>query len=217
MGSFVAVLFPRAASAYAFQGGYEPSGQSGVVDAVGLDPAGPSGIVTTSRGESSGRSTASRRLMSTTRGSATGSTPDRRRRLSCSIHDVPARGRCGQIEGVPHYLLVHPESIAADGALRTFASIEEGTRIHSMRGDKQRLVDRAGRVAGQAISRLPADGRAGRRADRLLRGLHACRRRRHAGGWCRAVTGSFSEAPFLGCFTFGEQVASSTATSTAIS
>jgi hypothetical protein len=111
----------------------------------------------------------------------------------------------GQVEGIPHYLLIHPESITPDGALLTFAEIEEGTSIYSMRGDKERLIKRAGQVAGEATSLLPGG------ADSLAGGLVI-----YCAGCMLAVDDrmpdvtaeiclGFPKAPFLGCFTFGEQ------------
>jgi hypothetical protein len=57
----------------------------------------------------------------------------------------------GKIADVTHYRLVHPDQIF----LSTFAMIEEGTRVHSMRGDKKRLIERAGKVASVAAAALP--------------------------------------------------------------
>lgn len=61
----------------------------------------------------------------------------------------------GKIEDITHYLLVHPEKFLANGAVSTFVDIKEGTRIHAMRGDKIRLVERAGKVAAAAAASLP--------------------------------------------------------------
>ena len=111
----------------------------------------------------------------------------------------------GKFEGVSHYLLVHPDAITPQGGLTTFATVAEGTRLYSMRGDRRRLVERAGRVAATAAETLP-DG-----ADSLAGGMMV-----YCGGCmlavgddmpkvAEAVAGSFSGLPFLGCFTFGEQ------------
>ena len=61
----------------------------------------------------------------------------------------------GKIEDVTHYVLIHPDQILEDGALSTFAEIEEGTQLYCMRGDKTRLVERAGKVAAAAAAALP--------------------------------------------------------------
>jgi hypothetical protein len=111
----------------------------------------------------------------------------------------------GKVDGVPHFLLIHPESVGANGELNTFAAIGEGTRIFSMRGDKERLIDRAGRVAIEAVNSLPGG------ADNLAGGLMV-----YCAGCMLAVDQRMPEVaakveeafgghPFLGCFTFGEQ------------
>ncbi|WDR06030.1 FIST C-terminal domain-containing protein [Devosia rhodophyticola] len=111
----------------------------------------------------------------------------------------------GNINEVSHYLLVHPDAITPEGGLSTFAEIEEGTRIYSMCGEKQRLVDRAGRVASMAAASLPSG------IDSLAGGVVV-----YCGGCMLAVgdrmsqvsqtvADSFSDKPFVGCFTFGEQ------------
>lgn len=111
----------------------------------------------------------------------------------------------GKIEGITHYLLVHPDQILANGALSTFATIEEGTRLFSMRGNKLRLVERAGKVATAAAATLP--GGAANLAGGLVVYCAGCML---AVGdempkVSEAVSTSFDGKPFLGCFTFGEQ------------
>jgi hypothetical protein len=206
-GVVVAALFPSGGIGYAFQGGYEPAGPSGVVTRVGFDPAGESGIVTQSRGRqiiaidgAPAAETYNRWI-----GNVLDSKLPQGGNILLDTTMCPLALDAGEIEGVPHYLLVHPDAIGPDGSLSTFASIEEGARVYSMRGDKQRLVERAGRVAGQAASRLPGG------ADALAGGLVV-----YCAGCMlavdeqmpnvtREVAESFSGMPFLGCFTFGEQ------------
>tara|TARA_R110000868_G_scaffold28525_6_gene106873 strand:+ start:6505 stop:7479 length:975 start_codon:yes stop_codon:yes gene_type:complete len=111
----------------------------------------------------------------------------------------------GETNGIPRYRLIHPEAITADGGLSTFATVEEGARIHAMRGDREQLIGRAGKVAREAAEALP------RGIDSLAGGLMV-----YCAGCCMAVgeemdrvaltvADSFSHAPYLGCFTFGEQ------------
>jgi hypothetical protein len=206
-GLVVAALFPSGGIGYAFQGGYEPAGPSGVVTRVGFDPSGESGIVTRSRGrqilEIDGAPAADvyNRWIGNVLDEkvATGGT------ILLDTTMCPLALDAGTIEGVPHYILVHPEAVSRDGSLSTFASIEEGARVYSMRGDKQRLIERAGRVASQAAARLPGG------AETLAGGVVV-----YCAGCMLAVdedmprvaqqvTESFSGMPFLGCFTFGEQ------------
>jgi hypothetical protein len=111
----------------------------------------------------------------------------------------------GRIEDVTQYLVVHPEEIRQDGALTTFAEIEEGTRLYSMRGDKARLVDRAGQVAAAAAAQVP--GGAANLAGGLIVYCAGCKIA--VGEQMEQVSHTISESfqgkPFIGCFTFGEQ------------
>jgi len=206
-GIVIAALFPSGGVGYAFQGGYKPAGPSGVVTRVGFGPAGDSGIVTKSRG----------RHVISIDGAPAAQVYNKwiGNRLDAKIGEggsilldttmLPLAVEAGHIEGVPHYLLIHPEAIMPGGAISTFAAIEEGSRVYSMRGDKQRLVERAGRVAAQAAFRLP-DG-----PESLAGGVLV-----YCAGCMLAVdermpevthevARSFGGMPFLGCFTFGEQ------------
>ena len=206
-GLVVGVLFPSGGIGYAFQGGYEPAGPSGIVTGIGPDCAGVDGAAASQGG---------RQIVSIDNVPAAqlynewiGHRLDGKIAgggnilLDTTMH--PLARNAGEIGGVPHFLLIHPEAITGQGALSTFAAIAEGDRIYSMRGDKRRLVERAGRVATEAASRLPGG------ADSLAGGLMV-----YCAGCmlavddempnvARAVARSFTGSPFLGCFTFGEQ------------
>ncbi|WDR03056.1 FIST N-terminal domain-containing protein [Devosia algicola] len=206
-GLVVGVLFSSGGIGFAFQGGYEPSGQSGIVTRIGFDTDGKSGIVTESRG---------RHILAIDNQPAAqtynnwigGGLTERLAEGGNILADTtmfPLGIDSGNINEVSHYLLVHPDAITPEGGLSTFAEVEEGTRIYSMRGEKRRLVDRAGRVASMAAASLP-DG-----IDSLAGGVVV-----YCGGCMLAVgdgmsevsktvAESFSDTPFLGCFTFGEQ------------
>jgi hypothetical protein len=205
-GLVVGALFPSGGIGYAFQGGYEPAGPSGLVTRVAFDQEGVSGIATKTRG---------RQIMAID-GVPAAQVYDQwignllgeklaggNILLDTTMH--PLAVDAGRVAGVPHYLLIHPEAVGANGSLSTFAAIEEGARVYSMRGDKQRLIERAGRVASQAVERLPGG------ADSVAGGLMI-----YCAGCmlavddqmpnvAREVASSMSGAPFLGCFTFGEQ------------
>lgn len=134
-GLVVGVLFSSGGIGFAFQGGYEPSGESGIVTRVEYEIAGESGGVTQVRG-----------------------------RHIISIDGQPASEVYnrwiggfldGKIEGITYDLLIHPDKMLNDGGLSTFASIEEGTRLYSMKGERGRLVDRGGKAAAAAATMLP--------------------------------------------------------------
>lgn len=192
-GLVVGVLFSSGGIGFAFQGGYEPSGESGVVTrssgrtiiTIDDEPAAQVynrwiGGGLTDKLESGGNILA-----------------------DVTLHPIGVD--VGKIEGITSYLLIHPDRILTGGALTSFAAIEEGTRLYSMKGDRSRLVARAGKVASAAAAMLPGG------AESLAGGLVV-----YCGGCmlavgedmpqvADAVAGSFAGKPFLGCFTYGEQ------------
>jgi hypothetical protein len=192
-GLIVGVLLPSSPIGYAFQSGYEPTGAGGVITAArGRE------ILTID-----GKSAAA------VYNEWIGGTIERQVRDGGSILAattmVPLATDSGCVDGVSHYLLMHPEMVTSTGSLRTFRSAEPGLRLHAMKGDRGRLVDRAGRVAGQALRMLPASRAAA--AGALVVYCGGCKT---AIGEdilkvSVAVAGELGDAPFLGCFTFGEQ------------
>ncbi|MEQ8346655.1 MAG: FIST N-terminal domain-containing protein [Sneathiellaceae bacterium] len=205
-GLAVAALFPSGGVGHAFQGGYQPAGALGIVTSVVDDAA----------AGTYGRARRGRRIRTIDHQPAAevyniwvGNrlAPKLRGGGNILVDTTvcPLGIEAGRIEGMPHYRLVHPDSIAPDGSITTFAVVEEGARIHAMRGDKRRLVDRAGRVATAAASGL-SGGKA-----RLAGGLMVyCAGCKIAVGdqmpeVAEEVRNSFGGQPFIGCFTFGEQ------------
>ncbi len=202
-GLVVGVLFSSRGIGCAFQGGYEPTGESGIVTRIGFDRGGESGIVTRTRGRHivaiDGRPAAE--VYDAWIGGGLAHRLDQGGSVLGLTTLNPLGIDAGSVDEVPHYLLVHPDAITEERGLSTFATVEEGTRIYSMTGDRGRLVERAGRVAA-AASRDVAE---------LAGGLLV-----YCAG-CRMAVGdempkaaemvrlAFGEAPFLGCFTFGEQ------------
>ncbi len=211
-GLAVAVLFPSRDIGYAFQGGYEPAGPNGIVTGIGFVPAGASGVVTASHG----------RTILSIDGEPAAAVYNRW--LEGRLDEQLAQGGtilrettmqpiatdAGRIDGVSTYLLVHPESIGADGTLATFRNIEVGHRVYAMRGDRQRLIERAGRVAresGRSLAGLSEPGRASALAGGLVVYCGGCRMAvgEHIGEVASNIAAAFGDAPFIGCFTFGEQ------------
>lgn len=204
-GLVVGVLFPSAPLGYAFQGGYEPAGPSGVVTGIGYTPAGDSGVVTASAGREilsiDGEPAAV--VYNRWLGGRLDALLDGGGTILADTTMLPIATDAGRIDGVTHYLLIHPEAVGAGGTLRTFCNLQVGDRVFAMRGDRERLIDRAGRVARQARKDLGAGAPAG--------GLVV-----YCGGCKMAVgedidrvaaslAGAFGGSPFICCFTFGEQ------------
>ncbi len=206
-GLVVGVLFPSTPIGCAFQGGYEPAGPSGIVTGIGGAAAGPDGVVAASAG---------REILSIDGEPASavydgwigGRIADQLERggaILAATTMCPLATDAGRVDGVSHYLLVHPESVTADGALRTFCNVEVGARVYAMTGDRDQLVDRAGRVTAQALDKLPpAQSTA---AGALVVFCGGCKMAvgDDIGKVAGAVAASLGDAPFIGCFTFGEQ------------
>jgi hypothetical protein len=206
-GLVVGVFFSSGGIGFGFQGGYEPTGARGIVTRVGFDPAGHSGPVTKAAG----------RLIISIDNEPAAEVYNRwvGGILSAKLAEggsilmdttmCPLAIDAGKIEDVTHYRLIHPERITPGGALSTFAMIEEGAQLHSMRGNKARLIARAGKVASAAAASLP-----GGIAD-LAGGLIVyCAGCMLAVGdqmpeVAKTIADSFNSMPFIGCFTFGEQ------------
>ncbi len=205
-GLVVGALFSSGGISFAFQGGYEPAGASGVVTKVAYSTDGLSGVVTQARGRtiiSIDGQPAADVYNRWTGGAVTDKLSGGNILAETTMH--PLGIGVGKIGDVTHYLVVHPEQILENGAISTFADIDEGASLFSMRGDKNRLIDRAGKVATAAAATLPGG------ADSLAGGLVVyCAGCRIAVGEqmdkvSNAVTSSFAGMPFIGCFTFGEQ------------
>jgi hypothetical protein len=192
-GLVVGVLLPSSPLGYAFQGGYEPAGHSGVVtgragrDILSIDDKPAAAVYNDWIG---GRIDAQL---------AHGGV------VMAETTMFPLATDAGRVDGVSHYRLIHPEMVTATGGLRTFCNLEIGARVYAMKGDRRRLIDRAGRVAEQAAQMLATD------RSRVAGALMV-----YCGG-CKmaigddiervsvAVAEKLGDAPFIGCFTFGEQ------------
>jgi hypothetical protein len=106
------------------------------------------------------------------------------------------------VSGVPFHLLAHPAVMQPDGSIDLFADLTEGDRLWQMAGSADSLVARAGRVAAQARDEL-RDPIAGALVVYCGGCMLAVRERMaevRAG-----VNAALGGAPWLGVFTFGEQ------------
>lgn len=194
-GLAVAVLLPSSPLGYAFRGGYEPAGPSGVVteisgrEILSIDGQPAAEVYNRWIGGRIDPQLA----------------PGQGGNILLDTTLCPIATDTSPVDGVSHFLLVHPESVTPGHALRTFCNLEVGARIYAMKGDRQRLVDRAGRVAGQALGTLPA-GHAGA-AGALVVYCGGCKLAvgEDIARVSQAVVQSLGDVPFIGCFTFGEQ------------
>ncbi len=111
----------------------------------------------------------------------------------------------GSEQNISYYKLSHPEKVLPDGSMMLFSNMEEGDEIILMRGSRESLVRRAGRVAQSAITF------GGVKQDDIAGALVV-----YCAGCMLAVMDDMNEAaalvkdaiggsPFLGAFTFGEQ------------
>lgn len=205
-GLVVAVLLPSSPIGFAFQGGYEPAGPSGIVTGIGFRPAGSSGVVTATTG---------REIVSID-GEPAAVVYNRwtEGRISAQLAGgtvlaettmFPLATLAGQADGVSQFLLVHPESVTPQGALRTFCDLQAGERVYAMRGDRQRLIERAGKVVEHARAALPDPDTPP--AGVLLVYCGGCKLAvgLQIGAVAGTVAQSLGAVPFLTCFTFGEQ------------
>lgn len=205
-GLVVGVLFPSAAPGIAFQGGYEPAGPQGTITRMGFRPAGESGIVT---------STAGREIVLIDDEPAAEVYDrwtdhlirdkfDTRASILADTTMYPLATEAGQIGGVTQYLLIHPDSITPERGLTIFRDLTPGTRVFAMRGDRGQLVERAGRVSSQARRGLQEGVSP---AGALVVYCGGCKIAvgDEIGSVARSISENLGDAPFIGCFTFGEQ------------
>lgn len=206
-GLVIGVLFSSQGIGYAFQGGYEPTGQSGIATHV------RSG--NTSQGKD-GKVSQGREIVTIDNEPAAmvynrwnqGILSDKLASGGNILKETtmcPLAVDAGNVKGMTNYLLIHPDRILPDGSLSTFADIQEGTRLHCMKGSKSQLVERAGKVAATAAATL--NGGAGQLAGGLIVYCAGCMLAvdEEMPKVATAVMQSFNGQPFLGCFTFGEQ------------
>lgn len=188
-GVVLAALFPSAEVSYAFHNGYTPTGVSGTVTRTnGREVM-----------EINGRPSAEV-YNEWTDGLISDAMADGGNVLAqTTLHPL---GRwVEEIEGVPCYVLSHPDSVTADGTIRFFSEVHEGEEVILMTGSRDSLISRAGRV----VSAAAAEGGA------VLGGFCTyCAGCMLAVGQemdkvASSVSLAMNNRPFLGAFTFGEQ------------
>lgn len=205
-GLALAVLFPSGGLGVSYQGGFEPTGLSGVVTKLGPAEAASSAAELPSRhvleidGEPAAdvynRWTEQKFDQDVIRNGGA---------LSPESAWTPlgiAAGTAGHME---YYRLSHVHSVSPQRGLRILAGVHEGVRVYGMRGNKRSLIHRAGRVVTTAMRDIRDHN--GDVAGGLMIYCLGCR---IAVGddvdrVAAAARSGFGSAPFLGCFTAGEQ------------
>lgn len=203
----VGVMFSSGSIGYAFQGGYEPSGNSGVVTEIGFDRTTASGVATRTAGRKlltiDGRPAAE--VYNEWVDGLLGDRLDEGGNILADTTMHPVGVAAGAMDGIENYLLIHPEKILPGGGLSTFAEVAEGAKLFGMLGSRKHLISRAGKTVEAATTMLPAG------KDELAGGVVV-----YCGGCMLAVGDempkvaetvreSFAGTPFIGCFTYGEQ------------
>ncbi|WP_321343536.1 FIST N-terminal domain-containing protein [Breoghania sp.] len=109
----------------------------------------------------------------------------------------------GSENGSERCFLVHPCTLRPDGALTTFADVEEGEEVHCVRRDPELLIRRASRVSHQAVQQI-----AGTRpiaAVMTFCGGPGIAGNDNLAGLVEVLKAQLGDLPILVCFTFGEQ------------
>lgn len=206
-GLVVGALFPSGNVTFAFEGGYEPTGASGVVTRLTFSPSHEESI---SDGvgrhilEIDGKPAADV-YNHWLGGTLPADVVDHGGNILMEAAVSPIATVAGAVSDVRRFRLIHPESISAHRGIATFAEVEAGAEIFAMRGGRDQLIQRLGRVASAAVTPLPnsVDDIAGAVVVFCAGCLLAVGDEAERVGDTAAA--SFGGAPFIGCFTFGEQ------------
>jgi hypothetical protein len=214
-GLVVAVLFPSGGVSVSYQSGFEPTGDSGIVTGLRAGGAGPQA------GDRADEPASPRNIgrhIATIDGEPAAQVYNRwlGGRLPAEAMAegggiallsawYPLGAVAGDVDGLTYFRLLHIDSITRDGGLLTFAAVPEGSRVFAMRGSRSSLIHRAGRVANSAISTLEGEG--GGAAGALMVYCIGCRLAvgDEITDVVQRAREGFGGAPFLGCFTSGEQ------------
>ncbi|HPQ71115.1 MAG TPA: FIST N-terminal domain-containing protein [bacterium] len=191
-GLVITVLYPSVNTYFAFHSGYEPTAKRGkVTEAVGrvllaIDGRPAAHVYNLWTDNLISEKTAPASIFAKTT-------------------FAPLGRIAGHIGEVPYYCLSHPETVTEQGGLSLFTEVNVGDEVILMKGTRDSLINRAGRVAYSALQ-----------ADRIhptrLYGALVI----YCGGCMLAVGPHMPEVanninetltgvPFLGIFSFGEQ------------
>lgn len=189
-GVVVSVLFPSTSVASAYQSGYAPTGDSGVVTRVDgrrlfeIDGQPAAKVYQGWTNEAV---------------PVAGDTPQS---ILAAATLWPLGRITREIAGVPFHLLAHPAVTNPDGSIDLFADVTKGDRLWQMRGSADSLTLRAGRVARQA-----RDDSTGDIAGALVVYCGGCMLavRDRMDEVQQGINAALGDVPWLGVFTFGEQ------------
>ena len=189
----VTAMFPSTAVASAFQSGYAPTEQTGKVTRADgrtlLEIDGrPAAVV----------------YNEWTSGAVAAALPSGGNVLGDTTL-FPIGRRVGEAGGAIYYRLAHPAAVTEGGGLALFADIAEGDELVLMSGTSEALRSRAGRVAADALA--VGHLQPGDIAGALVIFCAGCMLtvRDHLDEVVAGLRDALGGAPFLGCFTFGEQ------------
>lgn len=189
-GVVVSVLFPSVPITSAYQSGYAPTGESGLVTRV------------------SGRrlfeidSQPAAEVYHRWTGGAVPMAGAEPTSILAAATLWPLGRVTRQIAGVPFHLLAHPAMANPDGSVDLFADLSAGDRIWQMQGSADSLVSRAGRIARQAHDDA---GRAVSGALVVYCGGCMLAVRDRMDEVRSGIAAALGDVPWLGVFTFGEQ------------
>ncbi|WP_081534306.1 FIST signal transduction protein [Rhodovulum sp. P5] len=194
-GVAVGVLYPSCEVSMAYQNGYAPTGNSGIVTRV----AGRRVLEIDGRPAAEVYDDWTGGLIS-----KAGDTSRPRSILSDSAF-WPLGRETHRVADVPFYILAHPSVVDADGGLELFADVAEGERLTQMTGSVSGLTSRAARVADLAAKAggLDPDSIAGALVVYCAGCMLSVRDR--IGDVVGGVREAIPNVPFAGVFTFGEQ------------
>lgn len=206
-GVVVAALFPSGGLSFAYQSGFEPTGDSGIVTLLGDAPSSTDDVISGSDRhllEIDGRPAAE-----VYAGWTGGALPETQMRHGGAITAASAFWPLGVADSdagsLTYFRLVHVNEVSPELGLKTFAGVGVGTRVHALRGSKDSLISRASRVAATAVADLVDEGVDA--AGALMAYCVGCRLA--LGDDIHRVPDAarlgFPSMPFLGCFTAGEQ------------
>ena len=187
----VAALFPSVPYGAAFQSGYAPTGDTGVVTradgrrVLEIDNKPASEVYSRWTG---------------------GEVPAFETGMILAKSTPTPLGRvAARQDSVPMFVLSHPALLGVGGELSLFTDIAEGDHVHLMRGSPESLVKRAAVVVRDAMASSSGSGQGSIGALVIYCGGCMLHVRERMDEVAEQVREAMDGSPFLGAFTFGEQ------------